>query len=265
MATLEQIVNGWTQHFWSADHEIEWVAAETEHELWLNENTVILSRIDAFGKDADGAMFFGEWKTSNPRDKKTWKQTWRLNAQSLTYGLVAQSAYPGCERFTVRKAFKTDPPSYDHAWYKYHPVELLHWKHELIGMANEIRGYLKDGGTPWPTNYDACFAYGANNVCPFFESSCAIMDFQKRPYAAIDRVSPMEDSLRARLNGEVDELVILSPSRIKLWNQCRERYRREYVDHLSGPESEALKLGSDFHTEIGKYIQGMVKNGRASR
>src|ERR1022692_1428599 len=120
-------------------------------------------------------MFFGEWKTSSPRDKNSWKQTWRLNPQSLTYGVLAAASYQDCARFTVRKAFKTATPTYDHAWYSYSPAELEHWRQELVGIANEMREYLKDGVEPWPTNYSHCFQYGLDYACPFFEPACSKM------------------------------------------------------------------------------------------
>src|ERR1700675_1157324 len=101
------IAAAWTNHFWSADHELKWIAAEVEHSLWLNENTLLVGRIDALGENERGP-FFGEWKTANPRERNTWKQVWRMNPQSLTYGVLANAWFlengrNGCSQFEVRK------------------------------------------------------------------------------------------------------------------------------------------------------------------
>lgn len=256
MPNLDDMINGWTSHFWSADHEIEWVASEADGHVQLAPNTVLIGRVDAFGRDSRGELFFGEWKTSSPRDKKTWKQTWRMNAQSLSYGLLAQKLYPGCNRFTVRKAFKENVPTFDHAWYSYSDAELEHWKHELIGVANEIRGYMQDGAIPWPTNFKQCFRYGTNYACPHFENGCSKLKFEAVPEGATVQVSELRE--QARLNGAPD-LVILSPSGVEQWYECREQYRKSYVDNLKMPPSEALELGANFHEILGKYYAGMVQ------
>src|SRR6516164_27607 len=91
---LDSLVNGWKSHFWSADHAIEWRAVERQFTVCLSDNTLLVGVIDALGYNGDGKLFFGEWKTANPRERNTWKQTWRLNPQSLSYG-VAMAKDPG--------------------------------------------------------------------------------------------------------------------------------------------------------------------------
>src|SRR5260221_14457021 len=156
MPTLDatDIAAAWQSHFWSADHELTWIAAEVEHSLWLNENTLLVGRIDALGENENGP-FFGEWKTANPRERNTWKQVWRMNPQSLTYGVLAADWWAkrgqSCAQFTVRKAFKSSPATFDHAWYSYNEAELAHWREQVVGIADEIRRLSYKAGA-WETN-----------------------------------------------------------------------------------------------------------------
>jgi hypothetical protein len=292
--TIDQLVSGWAQHFYSADRDIKWLRSEVEASVYLTPNTLLIGRIDAFGRDANGQLFFGEWKTSSPRDKNTWKQTWRLNPQSLTYGVLAETVYPGCNRFMVRKAFKTSPPSYDHAWYTYSADELAMWRAELIRIADEVRFY--QGWTQpdhWPLNLSACHQFGTAYVCPFFEPACSQLNWQGKPANALTRVShlDLERSLMDPLlpldirgveetealaalrtfGGGVssdkegplahpDGLVILDATRVKTWLSCRERFRREYVENVAVPlvEGSALDTGINFHELLAQYYAGMV-------
>lgn len=203
MNDLVNLVNGWRAHFWSADREITWVGAEEEASVWLTPNTLLMGRLDARGISPTRERFFGEWKTANPRERLSWKNVWRLNPQSLTYGLLADALDPGCRRFTVRKAFKSDPPSYDHAWFAYSDTELAMWRAEVIRIADEVRGYhsaalckatgkhehpilgmddamqLREAGAviPWPLNLSNCFRYGEKYACPFFKDGCNKQDW----------------------------------------------------------------------------------------
>jgi PD-(D/E)XK nuclease superfamily len=276
--TIDSLVNGWAAHFQSADADIRWLRSEVEAHLWLTPNTLLMGRVDAFGLDANGGLFFGEWKTSSPRDRKTWKQTWRLNPQSLTYGVLATTIYPDCSRFMVRKAFKSDPPSYDHAWYAYTSAELDMWRTELIRIADEIRGYGQS--TRWPLNLSACHQFGAAYVCPFFEPACSKLDWAGKPADALVRIShlDLERELmsaasaptppRERLNGGCPgekegppaDIVVLDATRVKTWLSCRERFRREYIDNVATPrvEGSALDIGIAFHELLARYYQEKV-------
>jgi hypothetical protein len=284
--SIDALVNGWAQHFYSADRDIQWLRSEVEAHTWLTPSTLLIGRIDAFGKDANGQLFFGEWKTSTPRDKNTWKQTWRLNPQSLTYGVLAETVYPGCNRFMVRKAFKTPVPSYDHAWYSYSPAELTMWREELIRIAYEIRAYQRKPFPHWPLNLSACHQFGTAYVCPFFEPACSQLNWAAKPADALVRVShlDLERSLMdpllpldipganpASLNGGVSsdkeglparphDLVVLDATRVKTWLSCRERFRREYVENVAVPlvEGSALDTGINFHELLAQYYKGMV-------
>lgn len=270
---IPALVQGWCSHFASADREIEWLAAEIEHEVWLNENTVLMGRMDALGLSQ--GPFFGEWKTSNGRDRATWKQTWRMNPQSLTYGVLADDWFQRergtpCRRFTVRKAFKPGRShigmAYDHAWFSYSADELAHWRAELVRIAGEIRTY---GAGPWPTNFSHCFAYGPNYACPFFESACSKLDWSRRPADALVRISHLE---KERALGErclnVSDLVVLDATRVAVWFACRERFRRTYIENVDVTPGEALRDGIDFHERIGAYygaLVGKVEQGLAER
>lgn len=256
MPTVNELVAGWRSHFFSADRDIQWLHAEVEHSVWLSENTVLMGRLDALGRNAEGKLFFGEWKTSNGRDRKTWKATWRMNPQSLTYGMLA-GAFLGepCNRFTVRKAFKTDPPTFDHAWYSYSDAELAHWRRELLGAAHEMREYMKDGALPWPTNFSHCFAYGEKYACPFFEVACGKLDWNARPAESFIRVSHLESE---RSLAASDGVIVLDATRIKTWFECRERFRREYIENVDEKPGEALQFGIDFHNSLGIHYQERI-------
>src|SRR5579864_623406 len=103
---LDSLVSGWQRHFQAADATIEWLGVSETLQLELAPGVWLAGELDARGRNASGELFFGEWKTANPREKKTWKQVWRMNPQSLSYGVLAAAHWPEMQRFTVRKAFK---------------------------------------------------------------------------------------------------------------------------------------------------------------
>lgn len=273
VGSIVNLVNGWQSHFFSADRDMRWLFAELEHSMWLTPNTLLVGKIDAGGEWGD-ELFFGEWKTANPREKNTWKQVWRLNPQSLTYGLLAGDHFKKtlgreCNRFLVRKAFKSNPTTYDQAWYTYTPEELADWRTTLIGIANEIRAYGGERIKHWPTNWDNCFKFGMNYACPHFEESCSKMKWDV-PADTIRRVSHLETerrlnetnplNLAPRPRGEIceNELVVLDATRVKTWLGCRERFRREYVENVATPVGEALEIGIAFHEAVAQIYKAMV-------
>lgn len=256
MADITRLVDGWRSHFWAADHEIEWLKAEWEGQLWLDSRTLLLGRVDAIGRAVAG-QFFGEWKTSNGRDRNTWKATWRMNPQSLTYGVLVQSQFPECRRFCVRKAFKTEPPSYDYAWFEYSEAELLQWHAELRDIAEDVRRHKRRAIIPWQPNWDSCFKYGPKYPCEFFERGCSRLDFQALPPHAEPRISHL-DTERA-LDKSDPELVVLDATRVRAWFECREAFRRTYVENMTVPPGEALRDGIQFHDLVGKYYQSLIK------
>lgn len=277
--TLDALVSGWRSHFWSADHEIQWLQAEQPLSAWLAPDVLLVGVVDAIGKASDGSPFFGEWKTANPREKKTWKQVWRKNPQSLTYGVLLNEAGQGGRRFTVRKAFKETPPTFDHAWYSYSESELAHWKTELLHLAGEIADLAKCAPKgPWSTNFRSCFKFGINYVCPFFEQGCDKEKWDFVPLNALEwAVAPFQrwgmtmpngpqlavDEAVRRLNThEGRPVVVLSASQVETWLRCRERFRKHYVEGIVTPATEAMQLGSDFHSQLGSYYKELI-NGRA--
>lgn len=272
---LTNMVNGWISHFFSADREIRWHFAELEHSLWLTPNTLLVGRMDAGGENESG-LFFGEWKTANPRERNTWKQVWRMNPQSLTYGVLANDYFQktmgrSCEQFTVRKAFKSNPATFDHAWYSYNNVELEDWKCELIRVGNEIRDYqstLMDVGDMmpantwhWPVNWDSCFKFGINYACPHFETGCSKMNWQIDPIAP-KRISHLNIERGLNASENPSDLVVLDATRVKTWLTCRERFRREYVENVATPMTEALQLGIQFHDVMGQHYTQLVQKGK---
>lgn len=259
MTDVKALVNGWKNHFYSADRAIKWLEAEREVSIDLDSQTKLMGRIDALG-ETEGEKFFGEWKTASTREKKTWKQVWRMNPQSLTYGVLARSLYPDCERFTVRKAFKEiGAPTYDHAWFRYSQKELDDWTLELVSIADEIRTYrlLAEvdyrGLKSWPVNYTACFQYGLNYACPFFEPACSKGDYLAKPDNSLVRISHLDSERRLNEVKQDDGMVVLDATRVKTWLSCRERFRREYEENIAMPPGEALQTGIEFHEELGTY------------
>jgi PD-(D/E)XK nuclease superfamily protein len=284
IGNLANMTNGWISHFFSADREVKWHFAELEHSVWLTPNTLLVGRMDAGGENEAG-LFFGEWKTANPRERNTWKQVWRMNPQSLTYGVLANDYFQktlgrGCNQFTVRKAFKSNPPTYDHAWYSYNQEELNHWRSELVRVADEIRQYKAVGFDPYPTNWDSCFKFGINYACPHFEQGCSKMKWDI-PVDTVRRVSHLE--IERRLNEPnawitkkphgctvdcctaPEGLVILDATRVKTWLTCRERFRREYVENVATPVTEALEIGINFHEVIGQHYTQLVNQQKGTQ
>lgn len=258
---LDSLVAGWKRHFTTADQAITWMHAELELATELAPGVWLAGCVDAVGRTSDGELFFGEWKTANPREKKTWKQVWRMNPQSLSYGLLAASRWPEMRRFTVRKAFKEQMPTYDHAWFRYSDQELEHWRSEIIGIAEEIKRYHALAWVPWPTNFDNCFRFGPNYVCPFFETGC-----NKQQWAAIPSGATVGGdqswhftSQRQRILDANPEAIVLSPTTVKEWFACREKYRKQYVELVTPAAGEAVKLGGDFHHEIAEHVRGLIK------
>ena len=265
--TADQLADAFKRHFQSADREIEWLRAEVEHSMWLAPGVLLVGRIDAIGRNAEGHLFFGEWKTASKFGAKNWKLTYRLNPQTLTYGVLINDYVTrdpatfdgrGCERFTVRKAFKADPPTCDFAWFRYAQQELDFWRRELLTVAHEIRQAPVVGN--WPTNFNHCFRYGPDYACPFFDPACSKQQWEAKPADALVRISHLD--IERRLN-EHDVAppgtIVLDATRVNLWFECRERFRREYIDQIAVPPGEALKMGIDFHQILGDYYQGMIK------
>jgi hypothetical protein len=269
---LPSLIEGWISHFWSADHSMQWLHAE--HPIWfpLSPDTILVGVVDAIGINAEDKTFFGEWKTANPREKNTWKQLWRKNPQSLTYGVLVRSIYPGCHDFTVRKAFKPtsfkgklSEPSYDHAWYTYSDAELDHWTLELLKIAHEIREYrtLLD---PWPTNFRSCFDYGLTYVCPFFAEGCDKHDWGFVPATALrmdGRLKTLPPDARPWASNLLpsaasNHLVVLSASSVDTWLRCRERYRKHYEVGIDTESNDAAKLGTAIHSALGKHYRTMI-------
>src|SRR3954464_8125248 len=138
--TAEQLAQSFANDFWSANQEITWLAVEEERQMWLDEQTMLVGRIDARGRTPDGELFFAEWKTasaSKARRMEEEKIKWRTDPQALTYGVLV----PETKRFTVRWMLKTPKPQTDFEWYTYTQAEVDSWRKQLLGVAAEIRAW----------------------------------------------------------------------------------------------------------------------------
>lgn len=295
--TSEIIVEAYLKHFHKADSNIEWLDAELEFDLWLcpkdceqcgglgyiieadpNDpyalpctfsKTLLVGRIDAVGKTADGELFFMDLKTKNPPPRtriNEWKQTWRMSPQALTYAIGVSKKYKDLRRFTVRMCYKSNPPSFDFEWFRLSAAEIAWWKTEILRTADEIRR-LRKGAQPWPPNFQRCFKYGQNYVCPFFEPACSKLDWNGMPEGAKPRILShlqIENEWKERLTGSFGQqmrkgLVILDATRLTLY-ECREAYRREYEE--GGVETEkgiAADIGIDFHNLLDARYKMLIK------
>lgn len=268
----EQLANAMIRDFWGADHEIEWTAVEREVEMWLDDRTVLVGRIDGEGL-TEGDPFFGEWKTigvNGARDMEFVKQTWRMSPQSLTYGVLK----PDTRRFTVRWAVKSTVPATHFEWYTFTQAEVDWWRTELLNIAAMIRHNRLFRVQPnWPTNFDGCYKYGKNYPCAFVHQ-CRALRFDDVPEGITERIPHLavERKLLATEQKDLDgsltlgddrEVVILDASRVETWLQCNEKYRRLYEHFREGEglheEGEALVIGTDFHTIYGNHLRSLIK------
>jgi hypothetical protein len=188
-----------------------------------------------------------------------------MNPQSLCYGVLARAKWPGMERFTVRKAFKEAYPTYDHAWFKYSDAELAHWKGQLIQAGQEIAAYKGnevdgDGPIPWPTNFKHCYRYGQSYSCPFI-TACHAQSWRVQPAGSTVGGDPTWSATGQRESIERKQpgAIVLSATTMETWLECRERYRRTYVELVTPPKNDALKLGGEFHNELATYYSSLVK------
>lgn len=253
--TVDDLVAGWIPHFASADRELKWLHLETEHSLWLDEDTLLLGKLDAEGLDTANNHFFADWKSIGPyRKMEEVKATYCLDPQMLTYGVLLKHM---AARFLVRWARKTSPPSYDFEWYRYNAVELAHWEDQLRRIAADIR-LARKGKQPWITNYMNCYKYGTMYPCPFY-SGCAVQDFNLITPELSPRVSHLKlerDLMEMVIRPEV---VILDATRTKEWLGCQERYRRTYEEggHTEAP-GESLATGLAFHDLLHRYYTTLL-------
>jgi hypothetical protein len=288
-----KLSDAFKRDFASADRDIKWYSAEEERMLWLDKHTVIVGRIDATGVNAEAKPFFAEWKTlskNKARNMDAVKAEWRMSPQALTYGvLLAKDLFhpftgdseinvlaPPVRDFTVRWAIKTEPPTTAFEWYSYTEAELKWWADQLLYVASSIR-YHRTGQPEWnwPTNLTNCTRYGWNYRCPFWDNGCSKLKFDHVPDGMTPRDPHLaiEKTIRADLNHVDDtELVILDATRTKDWMSCHEYYRRLWEPTVDAnglvqlglsESSEALTIGTDFHSEADNYITELI-NGRAS-
>jgi|HubBroStandDraft_4_1064222.scaffolds.fasta_scaffold94992_3 hypothetical protein len=258
----------WKAHFAGVDANLRFERVEEARFLQLSDDVWLVGIVDAEGDD-----WFGEWKTSNPRAAKTWKREWAMSVQALTYGLLTG----GKKRFLVRKVFKSAQPTCDHEWFQFGEGELEMWRDQVLMMAGEINEYKKRtyfghygaNGGPWPLNLEhGCFAYGPNYACPFWAEGCSKLDFKSLPKEA----TPAGDNYLAwgefqgenlqkwiKLREAYPNALLLSASRIKDWQRCRESYRRKHVEGIVMPPSEAMLIGSRFHSLIAEHYRSMTK------
>jgi hypothetical protein len=245
------------ERFFQADRALTWLSAETELSMELMPSVRLAGVVDAIGDD-----WFGEWKTMNPRGRDGWREKWRFHPQTLTYGLLLRATRPMIKRFTVRVAFKGNPPTFDYEWFSYSDKELDCWRGELIAIGQEIRYQQSLETVHWPLNHLSCYAYGPKYPCPFLHN-CAHQDWG--PVAGMIK---RESHLKIETLAAPDSnSLILNATRIITFLECPEKHRRMYIENMVPPKSEALVYGSEFHSLVGAYYTQMIgeKDGRAAK
>jgi hypothetical protein len=258
--SVEQVVEGWIRHFRSADMAMSFVSAEREVSVPLSDGVVLAGRLDA-----EGADYFCDWKSLNPRRRSGWREAWRFHPQSLTYGLLRRElGHPG-RRFTIRCAFKSDPPSYDHEWFEYSDKELDTWRSEVLRIAYQMGE--TESVPHWALNPLSCYRWGPNYPCPFVHS-CTHAEWDVPVTGLVRRVPHLviEQQAQTALAERpecADTSLILDATRITRYLECPERYRREYIRQEVEPPGEALLFGNSFHSYLNEYYRSLI-NGRAS-
>jgi hypothetical protein len=255
--TVDQLVDGWIRHFGAADRDMEWRGAEQELSTPLLFGITLAGIVDAVGPD-----WFGEWKTMNPRYRKGWKEKWRFHPQSLTYGLLMRECGQHKRRFTVRVAFKSDPPSYDHEWWTYTDAELDAWWARLRTIAAGIRGLLPGKFF----NPSACYAWGPSNPCEFLPGCTTQQwDVPLPGLVAREPWPPTAEVTHAAPPVHPDWIgadVLLDATRIMKYLECPEAYRRIYTRNEVEPPGEALRIGKEFHQRMDEYYSSLLRGGK---
>ena len=287
----EQLVEGYLKYFAKADSNITWLESELEIALWICppscdacagkgymedgqecpfSKTVVMGKIDTVGQTADRELFFMDLKTSAPPPRNRineWKQSWRMSPQALTYGLLILQKYPDLRRFTVRRLYKSSPPTFDFEWFRFALPEIEWWRGELLRTADEIRRYRKEKREHWPPNFQRCFKYGLNYICPFFNPACSQLKWSAVPEGATPRTHShlkIEDDFHAANTGTFGQpirkgVVILGASRMETW-ECRERFRRNYEEGgVNEPEAIARSIGTNTHALLDQFYRMKIK------
>jgi hypothetical protein len=254
--------------FAAANRSIRWTAVEQEKALWLNEQTLLVGRVDGEGETEEGQRFFVEQKTASASKKRyidREKREWRTNAQALTYGVLV----PDTRRFTVRWAFKPTVDrqgregevSCDFEWYSYTDSEVDWWRNELLRLADRIRVLRSSGLGNWQTNFNNCLRYGEKYECPFYEHGCSKLNFDFVPPGMQKRYPEnchLERERSIRLAITDPNVVIIDATRTELFIDCQERYRKLYEIQGLHEDGEALTIGKDFHTLIAEHLKGLM-------
>lgn len=247
----QTLFRGWASHFRSQDQSLRWTGVERayfKHIETADEPVILCGIVDGEGPD-----WFGDWKTSSPREKKYWKKSWLLSTQALTYGLLTG----GERRYLVRKAWKEDPPTFDHEWFAFDPRDLDQWERQVRIIAANIRGNGLALDPPWPLNYQhGCWAYGSNYPCPLWEHGCTQHNYTgpipgtTSPEFFAEFRGVNRDKLLA-VQAEYPNALFLSSTRIGYWQRCQELYRRS--TEMKFPASEAMTIGTLFHELVADY------------
>jgi len=260
MPTVDETVDGWIRHFASADRDLRWEAAEEELSMPLLPGVIVAGRIDARGiipDTTDGHHFFGEWKTASKFSKSGWREKWRFSPQSLTYGLLLRETHPEVDRFTIRVAFKSDPPTFDHEWFSYSPVEIATWRSEVERIATEIIGLRSMVKMEyWSLNPLNCYKYGPKYACPYVHA-CTHAEWSVRQPGAPAVYTPHLQVMRDALAQPTPPLV-LDATAITQYLECPEAFRRRYIRGEEELPSEALQFGSAFHTHLDSYYRQLI-------
>lgn len=247
---------------------------------WLDDWTLLVGQKDARLEDADGPLLLelkthkeprrtkaGEWyKGEGPTD---WLQSISIGIQLGIYALdELLTTNAASVRVMVRAAVKSSPVQF---WPPNEADGIFHFSWEylkyvqdaLLIRAAEIRAARTTGTVPWDwTGYKCSHMYGKE--CAYYQPFCSKHlhpTGRKRIFSETDPgAAAILDGLKNH-EGEIDltledpRLVILSASAYEEYSQCREKGRITQDGLGAGDDSEALHIGSVFHSGIAQMYR----------
>lgn len=259
---------GWLKKYGSADATYKILHVEPEFLYALDNDTILLGRLDLVAQRGDGELFFGDWKTGSQSKKKFgWVHDWIMSHQALTYGLLTkhgaivtkhqesrtanlQSLGALISKFHVRYAFK--PPSlisgisdsnFECEWFTFSDAEIGFWRNQVLDIAADIRRLRHQNGLgsgyskPWSPNFNECHRYGKDYQCDYFKQ-CSQLHFSFAEDDAqtyqqrLSHLTTEQNLFAWGLAQPSHNLVVLDSSRISEFMGCREKYKKRYEINL---------------------------------
>lgn len=242
--------------------------------MWLDDYTLVVGQKDARLQDDRGPFLLelkthkearrtkaGEWyKGESPDD---WLQSISAGPQLAIYAMSEQET-TGADtvRIMVRAAVKSHPvqlwpPNELDGIFLLNRDYIQYMRNALMVRAAEIRAARATGLLPHDfTGYKCTHMYGRE--CTYYAPFCSRHlhpTGRKRAFSATDPGAlAIAAAVAERGIDPMDpRLVILSASAYEEFSQCREKGRITQDGLGAGDDSEALQVGSCFHSGIAAY------------